>query len=584
MPSRWDAATHGWSRRVFHYPLPTLMSKNFRLPCTIELQPLSLTPLKMRKVELKTLCALFVAVILVAMVGSAAPAAAQGTTPATGNIVVRDGSQPGEVIVSWDAVPQATHYRIGYVNMVTDYPLAKASVTGEWIEAFIYADVNAQNFTVIGGRTEYTLRRLQQGARHAFTVRTSNNIDGVFTWPSSPRWTFHEVADSGGACPTATTPPSTTTPQTPLTNAELAERVRPALAKIVVTNSDGSTSSGTGFVVRSDGLVVTNRHVVDDASSVSVLIHARDGSETEFAGRVLGRGILADLAVIRLPAGRTYTALSLGNSDDVVQGDEITSWGYALGSFLGSDPTLTRGIISSTNRIFDDTKYLQTDATIARGNSGGPVVDRFGRVVGVNTAVLVQIREDGTEVPIPGIYLAIAINEVSNRLNAMAAGGPASATYRNLRFDYGYRIDIPKGWYLGHERPSFTQFLPYGGRRIAYIDRYEFRAPLGTKSSALSSLANYVWDTSLPNAAEDWDYFQKTSKTQVIINGQVFYRLEWRVRWEPGLCILNYVATVSVSSSFPNKPIGFVAGNGICEGNLSAYNSERQTMLNSFLP
>ena len=52
MPSRWDAATHGWSRRVFHYPLPTLMSRNFRLPRTIELQPLSLTPLKMRKVEL----------------------------------------------------------------------------------------------------------------------------------------------------------------------------------------------------------------------------------------------------------------------------------------------------------------------------------------------------------------------------------------------------------------------------------------------------------------------------------------------------------------------------------------------------
>ena len=60
MPSRWDAATHGWSRRVFHYPLPTLMSKNFRLPCTIELQPLSLTPIKMRKVEATTCCRLHV--------------------------------------------------------------------------------------------------------------------------------------------------------------------------------------------------------------------------------------------------------------------------------------------------------------------------------------------------------------------------------------------------------------------------------------------------------------------------------------------------------------------------------------------
>ena len=56
MPSRWDAATHGWSRRVFHYPLPTLMSRNFRLPCTIELQPLSLTLLKMRKVETRAPC------------------------------------------------------------------------------------------------------------------------------------------------------------------------------------------------------------------------------------------------------------------------------------------------------------------------------------------------------------------------------------------------------------------------------------------------------------------------------------------------------------------------------------------------
>ena len=55
MPSRWDAATHGWSRRVFHYPLPALMSRNFRLHCTIELQPLSLTLLKMRKVEIRTL-------------------------------------------------------------------------------------------------------------------------------------------------------------------------------------------------------------------------------------------------------------------------------------------------------------------------------------------------------------------------------------------------------------------------------------------------------------------------------------------------------------------------------------------------
>ncbi len=135
-------------------------------------------------------------------------ALAQSSAPATGNIAVRDGINPGEVVVPWDAVPGATHYRIGYVNMVTDYPLAKASVTGDWINAFIYVDENARNVPVANGRAEYTVRRLQQDARHAFTVLTSNNfvdtgaagsVTSEFSWPSNPRWTFHTVADRGGA-------------------------------------------------------------------------------------------------------------------------------------------------------------------------------------------------------------------------------------------------------------------------------------------------------------------------------------------------------------------------------------------------
>ena len=126
-------------------------------------------------------------------------ALAQSSAPATGNIAVRDGINPGEVVVSWDAVPGASHYRIGYVNMVTDYPLAKASVTGDWINAFIYVDENARNIPVANGRAEYTVRRLQQDARHAFTVLTSSNfvdtgtagsVTSEFSWPSNPRWQF----------------------------------------------------------------------------------------------------------------------------------------------------------------------------------------------------------------------------------------------------------------------------------------------------------------------------------------------------------------------------------------------------------
>ena len=529
--------------------------------------------------SLKPLTALFLAAVLVTVVGSAAPATAQGGAPAATNIQIVNGHNPGEVIITWDASSEVTDFRIGYVNLKTDYPLAKATTTGNWREAFVYVDVEAENFT---HNKVYTIRRLEQNARHAFAVLTNNSRYGQPTWPSNPDWVYLTVTDRGGACPAGA---GAGAPAGQLSNAELARRVRPALVNIRYTDSDGNTYGGTGFVVRSNGLVVTNRHVVDDASTVTARMQTSGGQTLELTGQVLGRGILADLAVIQLPAGRTYATLPLGNSDAVAQGDEVTAWGYPVDSFLGSGPTLTRGIISSTNRIFDDTKYLQTDASIAPGNSGGPVVDRFGRVVGVNTAGLVQIQEDGTRIPVPGIYLAIASIEVSSRLNTMAAGGPSQVTYHNLRHDYGYSMDIPKGWYPYSERQSSTQFLPFTGRRIAYIERYRFIEPSGDKSTELSLLADYYWNTALPVfAGENWDYFRKISKEQVNVAGQEFYRLEFQARWQPGWCILNYIEMVSVSSSYPGKPIGFVTGNGICEDSLATYSAEREAMLNSFQP
>lgn len=174
--------------------------------------------------SIKPLTVLLLAIVLGAVVSCATPATAQGSScgaqapggpPATGNIAVSDGSQPGEIVISWDYVPQAAHYRIGYVNMETDYPLAKASKTGCWTGAFTFVDVEAQNFTVADGRVEYTARRLQQGVRHAFTVRTARNPHGAFTWPRQPRWTFHEVADRGGACPAACPAPTAAPQPTP---------------------------------------------------------------------------------------------------------------------------------------------------------------------------------------------------------------------------------------------------------------------------------------------------------------------------------------------------------------------------------
>ena len=139
------------------------------------------------------------AVVMVAVAGNSAPTHAQGGAPAATNIQVRNGQQPGEVIITWDAAPGVSHYRIGYVNMKTDYPLATASPTGNWREAFVYVDVEAQNFEGTG--TVYTIRRLEQGARHAFAVLTNNTRYGQPTWPSNPPWRYLTVHDWGETCP-----------------------------------------------------------------------------------------------------------------------------------------------------------------------------------------------------------------------------------------------------------------------------------------------------------------------------------------------------------------------------------------------
>ncbi len=139
------------------------------------------------------------------------PAAAQSETqigvPATGNIRVRDGTNSGEVVISWDYVPGATHYRIGYVNLDQDYDRAVSNPAKDWKTAFVYVDEDARNLVVVGGRVEYTVRRLGQGDFHAFTVLSGGNVvndvetlSGHYTWPQNPRWRRMTVADRGGAC------------------------------------------------------------------------------------------------------------------------------------------------------------------------------------------------------------------------------------------------------------------------------------------------------------------------------------------------------------------------------------------------
>ena len=145
-------------------------------------------------------------------------------------------------------------------------------------------------------------------------------------------------------------PSGTVDTSQPLTSRQLFGRVSPALGLVFAETSDGSTGSGTGFVVSTNGILVTNRHVVGDADQVDVYLPDADGQMRVFRGTVMGRGILADLTAVRLPQGKTYHALSLADSDQIVGGEGVTAWGFPGASVSNTYPTVTRGIVSSRGR------------------------------------------------------------------------------------------------------------------------------------------------------------------------------------------------------------------------------------------
>jgi serine protease Do len=142
------------------------------------------------------------------------------------------------------------------------------------------------------------------------------------------------------------------------------------------------TSLGSGFIIDPSGLVVTNNHVIDDADDITVTL--QDG--TNFKAEVVGRDTKTDLVLLRIKSSKPLPALKFGDSDQIRVGD----WVLAIGNPFGLGGSVTAGILSARAREinagpYDD--FLQTDASINRGNSGGPMFNMNGDVIGINTAI-----------------------------------------------------------------------------------------------------------------------------------------------------------------------------------------------------
>ena len=168
-----------------------------------------------------------------------------------------------------------------------------------------------------------------------------------------------------------------------------------------------SSALGSGFIIDEKGIVVTNNHVIQDAEDIIVRVN---GTE-EYKAKVIGADPLSDIAVLQLETDDKFTPVSFGDSDKARIGD----WVIAIGNPFGLGGTVTSGIISARNRSIGLSRYedyIQTDASINSGNSGGPLFDMNGDVIGINTAILGRNGSIGIGFSIPANSAKIVIDQL----------------------------------------------------------------------------------------------------------------------------------------------------------------------------
>lgn len=199
-----------------------------------------------------------------------------------------------------------------------------------------------------------------------------------------------------------------------------------------------SYSVGSGFIVDKTGYILTNYHVIDDASRITVRLQNAE----EYVAKVIGTDEETDLAVLKIEAGKELPSVKLGDSNS----NQVGDWVLAIGSPFGLAQTVTAGIISQTNRetpsssVFQ--KFIQTDAAINRGNSGGPLVNMNGEVIGVNSQIATSTGDYN------GIGFALPSNEAAYVYQQILANGKVRRGYLGVELDtikpeFGKVYEIP---------------------------------------------------------------------------------------------------------------------------------------------
>jgi serine protease Do len=200
------------------------------------------------------------------------------------------------------------------------------------------------------------------------------------------------------------------------------------------------TGMGTGFIIREDGLIITNNHVV--AQGDGIIVQIDPNSKETFDATIIGRDQRTDLALIKINAKKPLPAVALGSSKDV----EVGEWVAAFGNPFGHTHTMTVGIVSALGRDIKEINrlpFIQTDASINPGNSGGPLVNSKGMVIGVNSAIDARGPGIGFAIPIDSVKTVIAQLERDGRVRRAFLGVAAQPVNDQMAESLG--MDKPEG-------------------------------------------------------------------------------------------------------------------------------------------
>jgi len=183
-----------------------------------------------------------------------------------------------------------------------------------------------------------------------------------------------------------------------------------------------ASSLGSGFIINKNGTIITNNHVINNAEDIVVKV-----GDKEYEAKVLGTDPYSDLAILKIETKEKLTPVKFGNSDKARVGD----WVVAIGNPFGLGGTVTSGIISARNRDINLTRYddfIQTDASINQGNSGGPLFNLEGDVIGINTAIIAPGQSGSI-----GIGFAIPSNAASNTISQLIKYGETKRGWLGVR-------------------------------------------------------------------------------------------------------------------------------------------------------